>query len=106
MSLVSADPLIADDARFFTVSVQAPTRVLVLGEVIEECEYLLFALEALQESVRYEPDFETIDSADTLDLSQYQVICLVNPRAPDEDEWRTIGDLRASGWRPGRLCRT
>ena len=99
--LASADPLASDDRLFFTLGVAPQPDVLILGESREETDYLQKALEAIQH-VRdggsvYRASWNSVSTAAALDLTPFEVICLVNARRPNADLWQKLTEFVSNG---------
>lgn len=99
--LVSSDPFVADDVRYFTASLNQPPEVLIVGDSLEEAGYLRDAL-APDDLVRLQnaPNIVTYRSTNRLletDLSKFDIICLVNARVPDPEHWTELGEFVRRG---------
>ncbi|MEZ6054932.1 MAG: BatA domain-containing protein [Planctomycetaceae bacterium] len=93
VQLVSSDPLPFDDVRYFTLQVRAPIRILTVAAKLEDADEWNLALE----SERYAPKTIRPDRLPETDLSNYEVVCLINvPSLPDED-WFKLGQFVQRG---------
>ena len=99
--LGSTDPLAADDRLFFTLGVAPQPDVLIIGESRAETDYLDKAMQAIP-LVRnggsvYRTSWQSVASADSLDLSPYEVVCLVNARRPSAVLWQNLTEFVRRG---------
>ncbi|MCA9229229.1 MAG: BatA domain-containing protein [Planctomycetales bacterium] len=99
--LTTADPLQADNTRYFSVEVRPAAQVLLLGVHDDE---VLFLREALSPSlvtdrqwVRFDCVTELYSKAAALDLSGFDAVCLVNPPPLSDELWQAIVDYADRG---------
>ncbi len=99
--LVSSDPLASDDVRFFTVEVRPPPEVLLTAESPGEA---LLWLESLaprelvrQRKARYRCRSLPASRLETTDLSQYEVVCLMNVPRPSGATWDKLAEYVKAG---------
>ena len=87
--LAASDSLDMDNARFFTVEVQPPAQVLLLGEERNDTLFLREALSPAliteRSAVRFHCTEKSFAQASELALDEYDAVCLLDP-APLSDE--------------------
>ena len=100
--LVSSDPYPNDDVRYFTLGLTATPRVLLIGEfpmeddeVPEEAFYLKEVLapeEAiLQKRALHDVTYRAASEVRANELSEFDIVCMVNVRSPQERLWISLG---------------
>ena len=94
--LLGEDSLTADNARYFTVAVEPPWRVL-LARLAPAAEYTLFLSEAIapySQRVKGEAAFEcetiAIDDLSRKSLDNYAAICLLDPTPLPASVWQQL----------------
>ncbi len=92
--LVSSDPLAIDDVRYFTVGVNSPPRVLVIGENLEEADNLLTALAPdilkKQNRAQHIETYRSVRQVTEADINRNEIVCLVNLRGPSPELWEKL----------------
>jgi hypothetical protein len=102
--LVTSDPLSHDNVRYFTVSVQAPPKILLLAPSSKEARYLRYALTPPDENIyghnaRYECTYLSsgmLSGSSTLDeafFRQFEVVCLINVRSIPDAAWKQLANF-------------
>lgn len=101
VKLPEADPLEVDNTRYFTVEVQPPAQVLLLGERTRDT---VFLREALQPSLtdgsapaRFVCTVERYSQATQVDLEKFDAVCLLDPPDLSEPLWKAIVDYADGG---------
>lgn len=99
--IVGDDPLAIDNTRYFTVSVDPPPRVLLVGPTTEAT---LLVREALAPSAlaqtsapRFACESITYDQIARTQLTTFDTVMLLDPPPLTADTWRTLGDFVQSG---------
>ncbi|HEX4413338.1 MAG TPA: BatA domain-containing protein [Lacipirellulaceae bacterium] len=99
--IMGSDPLSSDDARYFTVDVRAPSKVLLLGEKADDT---IFLREALAPSVaagmgqsEFACDVKTYRDIGQLRLSNYAAVFLVNPPPLAKSAWDALAEYAEGG---------
>ncbi|MCH7688511.1 MAG: VWA domain-containing protein, partial [Planctomycetes bacterium] len=105
--LVTSDPLSHDNVRYFTVSVQAPPKILLMAPSSEEARYLRFALtpdeHILEQKARYDctylPSGRLSGSSmpDAEFFRQFEVVCLINVRSVPDAAWKQLAEFVDQG---------
>jgi len=99
--LSSSDPFSADDVRYFTVMVRPPPKILVVGRTRGEVDDWIDALAPTelrrQGKARYEPTFVSSTQLLQSDLTQFDVVCLIDVRSPPPDVWTELRAFVESG---------
>ncbi len=95
--LVGSDPLQTDDARYFTVQVRPPPRVLIVAPSRREADFWMTALAppglVEQKRARYECHYLRSDRLAGLDadrLAQFAAVCLINVPAVAPEVWERL----------------
>lgn len=92
--LVSPDPLIADDVRYFTFAVSQTPRVLLVGDRTLDTSLLLHLLQpnnpGYEASKRFLCKTVTIAEFERESLANYDVICVLNWQRPSEAAWTEL----------------
>ena len=106
LRLTAADPLAADDERFFTLGVQAPRRVLILADRPADADIVAKALAPSSLVERNRAAF-VVDVADAdppggldpaaLNLGGYEVVHLLNVSDPPPTLWDALAGFTRSG---------
>ncbi len=99
VKLVTSDPLAVDNARYFTVEVRPPARVLLLAERRRDARFVSEALNPSLDDApsRFECEIATFDQADDKVFDDYQAILLLDPGPLDEPHWTRLDDYAAAG---------
>lgn len=87
--LVSSDPLVFDDVRYVTVEVGPPPRVLVVAPTRAQAAFWMATLNP-DEAVRFETAYAPPERLGELELSQFDVLCLINVPQPSDAQWRRL----------------
>ena len=103
LRIVGEDNLGCDDARFFTVEVQRPWRILVAAPKPAR-RYGLFLTEALAPAnfrrtgqARFDCDVITLDELPKRGLEPYSAVCLLDPTPLKPDVWGKLADFASEG---------
>ncbi|WP_425396659.1 BatA domain-containing protein [Aeoliella sp.] len=95
------DPLSADNARYFTVSVDPPPRVLLVGATLDHTKLMAEALapSALSQTAaaQYAVEQIAVDGLDRAQLATYDAVMLLDPPALSAAEWRKLSDFVQTG---------
>ena len=98
---VGSDPLTIDNVRYFTASVTAPPKVLVVSSENSDARELLAALAPHDErnasQNKFDPVFTNANRLREADLSQYTTVCLVNVSRLADAEWYRLGKFVEDG---------
>ncbi|MEN1679125.1 MAG: BatA domain-containing protein [Planctomycetota bacterium] len=101
VTIAGADPLPADDRRYFTVRVEPPRPILLVGP---NRASTLFVAEALApfdaaagEAAAYQPARTTTDELLSTRLADYQSVWLLDPPPLEAAAWRRLDDYARSG---------
>ncbi|MCI0334538.1 MAG: BatA domain-containing protein [Planctomycetes bacterium] len=99
--IAGGDALPSDDVRYFTVDVQPPTKVLLLGESEDDT---LFMREALAPTAtiglvqpKFACDVATYAQLESRPLADYGAICLVDPPPLPTAAWEALADFAEHG---------
>jgi hypothetical protein len=99
--IMGSDPLPCDDVRFFTVDVEAPSKVLLLGEKPDDA---LFLREALSPTAapgvsqsEFSCDVRLFGDLSNLKLSDYAAVFLVNPPPLTNAAWESLANYAEAG---------
>lgn len=99
--LVSSDPLVFDDVRYFSVLVSPPTQILVVAETSADALYLVTVLAPpeleTQGEARHHCKVITPSQLKTTDLAHYAVVCLVNVSDPEPAGWAKLENFANDG---------
>lgn len=92
LKIVGADPLSMDDQLYFTVRILPPRRVLVVADRKADVESWMVALESLDQGKRtaFQDQFATTAKLSSLDLEEYDVVCLINAGRPATGAWERL----------------
>lgn len=93
VQLVSSDPLAFDDVRHFTIAAGPPIRVLTIAP--QESEAL--AWNAALSAEGYEPVTRRPEELPSVDLADFDVICLINVPSLSNAQWYELGQFVANG---------
>ncbi|MGD9854310.1 MAG: hypothetical protein AB7U20_05100, partial [Planctomycetaceae bacterium] len=91
--LVSSDPAPFDDVRYFTVQSRPPIRVLTIAPRGNHADAWNTALEVQ----RYKTAVRSPDELARVELSDYDVICLINVPSLDNQQWYALGQFVEKG---------
>jgi len=101
--LTGQDALAEDDARYFTVEVKRPWRILVAGPQPAE-RYALYLVEALAPTVfrkrgqaRFAPEVVALDQLGDVTLRDYAAVMLLDPTPLEPATWKRLADYVAEG---------
>jgi hypothetical protein len=94
--LVSSDPLEADDARYFTVDIGPPPKVMIVAPDRAQAGEWALALNPGTE-VKFDVEIVSPDALSTTSLPQFDVICLVNVSELADDQWYRLGQFADQG---------
>ena len=101
VKFAAGDPLEVDNARYFTVEVRSAAKVLLLGERKRDALFLREALSpslvSNQADVRFESTTELYSKVATIEFSQYDAICLLDPPPLSEELWNALADYADQG---------
>ncbi len=99
VQLVAADPLTADNVRYFTVEVRPPARVLLLAPRPQDARFVSEALAPSlgEQSTRFECEALGFDQAADARLDDYHAVLLLDPGNLPPELWTRLGDYVASG---------
>lgn len=99
--LVSSDPFGMDDIRHFSIGVQPPAKVLLVGDQsrdLFEWEQALSPDElARQNRVNYVVAKTSSAAFNGLDLSEYRAVCMINASKPNDETWDKLLEYVQSG---------
>jgi len=96
--LVTSDPLSFDNIGFLTVRVLPPLEVLVVAERAEQADFWLEALDALNKTgTGYRPTFKLASALSDVDLSKFEMVCLINVASPSAELWEKLGQYVENG---------
>lgn len=99
--MVGDDPLEIDNLRYFTISVDPPPGVLVVGPTVDATQLLAEALapSALAQTAAARVVCERMDYAalPSASLGTYDAVVLLDPPAMSSEQWRPLGDFVQSG---------
>jgi hypothetical protein len=103
VKIAGEDALAADDMRWFTIDVAPPWKVLLASPQPTE-DYALFLSEAiapnalrLKGAAAFRCDTVSLDNLLKKPLTEYHVVCLLDPKPLTEDVWRQLADYAAAG---------
>lgn len=99
LRIVGSDPLSIDDVGFFTVQTLPQLKVLIVAESHAVARYWQSALDfiANDKITDFHTTFLPATRLSTAELTSFDVICLINVRAPDEVSWTRLHDYVESG---------
>ncbi len=96
-----ADPLNADNTRYFTIEVRPAAKILLLGERKTDA---LFLREALSPSLITDPTtvgFECVTErfakASSIGFDTYDAVCLLDPPPLSEELWQSLAEYAEQG---------
>jgi hypothetical protein len=101
--ITGEDGLADDDARFFTVEVKPPWRVLMAAPppVKDRAKYLSQAIAPAayqkQGRARFDCDVISVDQLAAQSLDPYAAVCLLDPTPLDALVWQKLGNYAAEG---------
>lgn len=99
--MVGDDPLAVDNTRYFTVSVDPPPGVLLVGPTVEATQLMSEALapSALAQTAATRVVCEQIDYSklSQASLGTYDAVMLLDPPAMNADDWRPLSNFVQSG---------
>jgi hypothetical protein len=96
--LVTSDPLNFDNAAFLTVRILPPLEVLIVVEQNNHAEFLLVALSGLNSGgAGYQWTLKRSSELAELDLSQFDVVCLLNAAQPSPKAWERLDEYVRNG---------
>ncbi len=101
--IAGQDALAEDDARYFTVEVQPPWRILVAAPEPADA-YALYLTEALAPGVfrkrgqaRFACDVTSLDQLPGRSLDDYAAVCLLDPGPLEPATWKRLADFASEG---------
>ena len=101
LHLVGDDALPIDNRRYFSIGVESPPRVLLVGQTERDTFLLREALAPSALSPTAAPQFlcESIpfDQLESAALEAYDAVVLVDPRPPTSKAWRKLSAFARSG---------
>jgi Aerotolerance regulator N-terminal len=101
LRLVSSDPLLFDNERFFTAQVSKPPRVLVVSDERSWADLWMARLELkeLRKSgkILYSPEWQPSSALDRVELDQFDMVCLLSVEAPTERAWSRLEEFVTNG---------
>ena len=99
--IAARDALPSDDVRYFTVDVQQPTKLLLVGETEQD---VLFLREALAPGAaagtaqsKFECTFGRFQQIAELPLADFAAVCLVDPPPLASEDWRALQSYAEAG---------
>ncbi|MBN2295530.1 MAG: BatA domain-containing protein [Pirellulales bacterium] len=103
LQIVGQDGLAADDARYFSVDVKAPWRILIVSPGLKH-SYTPF-LENMIAPEEYQLSGQARFQCDTIGqnelseakLGDYSAVCLLDPQPLDARQWRRLADYASEG---------
>ena len=99
--LVSSDPFVGDDVRYFTAGLNQPPRVLLLGDSWIEARFLSKVLApddfVKQGAAPHQVTYRSMQDVGTIDFAKYNIICMVNARAPETELWGRLKKFVSRG---------
>jgi hypothetical protein len=99
VQLVAADPLQADNSRYFTVEVRPPARVLLLADRPADARFVSEALSPTQfeDANRFECEVSAFAGAGEQALEDFQAVLLLDPPSLPEELWKRLWDYASDG---------
>lgn len=101
LRILSSDALPFDDIRYFSIDVEPPSKVLLLGEAPDD---VIFLREALAPSAapgqaqsRFDCTSALFDDWQGLALDDFDAICLVDPPPLADELWQALTDFANGG---------
>ncbi len=101
--IAGQDALTEDDARFFTVEVQPPWRILVAAPDPADA-YALYLTEALSPTVfrkrgqaRFQCDVVPLEQLSERLAGNYSAVCLLDPGPLEPAAWKRLADYASEG---------
>jgi Aerotolerance regulator N-terminal len=99
--LAGTDPLADDNVRWFTLGVRPRPRVLLISDSRNEAIYLQNALQpggaAASGIAAYSCVTVTSSQAMQHNFSDFDVVCMINTRRPDDATWNALSAFARSG---------
>lgn len=99
--IAAGDALPSDDVRYFTVDVQPPTKVLLLGEKENDTLFLREALAPSATVGLVQPKFAcevaTFVGLESRPLTDFAAVCLVDPPPLPPAAWQSLVDFADHG---------
>jgi hypothetical protein len=99
VKLSAADPLVADNTRYFTVDVRPPARILLLATEPRDSQYLREALAPSlgAKSTRFECQTLPLDKAAEVVFEDYHAVLVLDPGALPAELWTRLDEFVVSG---------
>lgn len=95
------DPLSADNTRYFTVSVDPPPRLLLVGDTVDDTNLMAEALApsalAQTAAAQFAVEQIAVDGLDRVQLATFDAVMLLDPPALTSAEWRKLSDFVQTG---------
>jgi hypothetical protein len=99
--IAANDALPCDDARYFTIEVRPPRKVLLLGENEVDTLFLREALAPTTGAELLQSKFECTTAQyvqlDQLPLADYSAICLTDPPSLSNESWQRLAEFTEHG---------
>lgn len=99
VQLLTADPLAVDNARYFTVEVRPPARVLLLAASEQDARLMRLALDPPLVGVptRFDCTAAAFTKAGDQVFEDYQAVLLLDPSQLTVDLWKRLDEYAAGG---------
>jgi hypothetical protein len=99
VQLATADPLAADNTRYFTVEVRPPARVLLLAERPQDAAFVRNALTASlgEQTSRFECEVQTFANVGQAAFDKFQAVALLDPGPLPDEVWNSLWEFAAAG---------
>lgn len=99
--IVGGDPLPCDDVRYFSIDVRPPSKVLLLGEKLDDTLFLREALAPSAPAGAAKSDFacdvRSYGDLGSIRLADYAAVFLVNPPPLPNTAWDQLTDFVEAG---------
>jgi hypothetical protein len=101
VKLSGDDPLVIDNTRYFTISVDPPPRVLLVGMSTESTQLMAEALApaslAQTAASRFAVERVTFSELDRTSLTTFDAVMLLDPPPLSAQQWRHLSDFVQTG---------
>lgn len=99
LRISGSDPLAMDDVGYFTVHTLPTLKVLISAESQPIAKYWQSALDFLANDkiTDFKTEFVPASRLQSTDLTQYDLVCLINVTAPDDSIWSKLHDYVSTG---------
>jgi len=99
VKLATADPLAADNTRYFTVEVRPPARVLLLAERPQDAAFVRHALTASlgDQASRFECEVQTFANVGQAAFEKFQAVALLDPGPLPDEVWNSLWEFASAG---------